>query len=74
MGQDAGEMFDIYLPPDSLSLQSGPPKSAGFRKARALVHKDGDWHRSVHIWLHNSKVRVSACLCVLHKQSVLWRC
>lgn len=55
-GQDAGEVFDVYLPPDSLSVLSAPPKSAGFTKARGLVHKHGDWHRSVHIWLHNGKV------------------
>lgn len=55
MGQDAGEMFDVFLPPKSLSAQTEPPVPAGFAKARGLVHADGDWHRSVHIWLHNSK-------------------
>ena len=58
MGQDSGEMFDVFLaPPDGmLSVLTEPPRPAGFRKARGLVHADGDWHRSVHIWLHNSKV------------------
>ncbi|CAN0134816.1 unnamed protein product [Ectocarpus sp. 6 AP-2014] len=57
VGQDSGEMFDVFLPPEggSLSVLSEPPRPAGFRKARGLVHADGDWHRSVHIWLHNSK-------------------
>ena len=60
MGQDAGEMFDVFLAPKSLSAQTEPPVPAGFAKARGLVHADGDWHRSVHIWLHNSKVSFGA--------------
>lgn len=59
MGQDSGEMFDVFEPPPEgvpLSSLTEPPTPAGFRKARGLVHADGDWHRSVHIWLHNSKV------------------
>lgn len=59
MGQDAGEMFDVFLPPKSLSALTEPPVPAGFAKARSLVHADGDWHRSVHIWLHNSKVSLA---------------
>ncbi|CAN0095403.1 unnamed protein product [Pylaiella littoralis] len=55
MGQDSGEMFDVFLGPESLSRLTEPPRPAGFRKARGLVHADGDWHRSVHIWLHTSK-------------------
>lgn len=56
IGQDTKEVFDVYLPPASLSVLSGPPKPAGFTKARGLVHTDGDWHRSVHIWLYNGEV------------------
>lgn len=65
MGQDSGEMFDVFLAPADgvLSVLTEPPRPAGFRKARGLVHADGDWHRSVHIWLHNSKVNVC---CGLH--------
>lgn len=62
MGQDSGEMFDVFEPPPegvALSALTEPPRPAGFRKARGLVHADGDWHRSVHIWLHNSKVVAS---------------
>lgn len=64
MGQDSGEMFDVFLaPPEGiLSVLSEPPRPAGFRKARGLVHADGDWHRSVHIWLHNSKVMTVWCV------------
>src|SRR6185312_16932533 len=40
--QDPGELFDLYD-------RDGAP--LGLRKARAEVHRDGDWHRSVHIWV-----------------------
>jgi hypothetical protein len=26
----------------------------GERKLRAHVHRDGDWHRTVHVWVLNS--------------------
>lgn len=61
MGQDSGEMFDVFLPPSSLCVLTEPPQPAGFTKARGLVHADGDWHRSVHIWLHNSQV-IASCV------------
>ncbi|CAM9746143.1 unnamed protein product [Discosporangium mesarthrocarpum] len=48
-------MFDVYLPPEALAVMDGPPTFAGFSKQRSLVHTDGDWHRSVHIWLVNNK-------------------
>ncbi|WP_437970662.1 NUDIX domain-containing protein [Sorangium sp. So ce260] len=40
--QDGDELFDIFD-------RSGKP--LGQRKARKLVHRDGDWHRSVHVWV-----------------------
>jgi isopentenyldiphosphate isomerase len=40
--QNEGELFDLYT-------REGVP--LGVRKARAAVHRDGDWHRSVHIWV-----------------------
>lgn len=30
----------------------------GQRKARHLVHRDGDWHRSIHIWVVNGDGQV----------------
>eukprot|EP00929_Paragymnodinium_shiwhaense_P119567 TRINITY_DN9146_c0_g1_i1.p1 TRINITY_DN9146_c0_g1~~TRINITY_DN9146_c0_g1_i1.p1 ORF type:complete len:330 (-),score=52.52 TRINITY_DN9146_c0_g1_i1:175-1095(-) len=59
-GQDVGELFDVLLPPggaesketvrlglvDAASLQY-----AGVAKKRGEVHRDGDWHRSIHIWV-----------------------
>jgi isopentenyldiphosphate isomerase len=40
--QDEGELFDLYT-------REGAP--LGLQKPRAAVHRDGDWHRSVHIWV-----------------------
>ncbi len=40
--QDPDEPFDLYD-------REGRP--LGRSKARALVHRDGDWHRSVHVWV-----------------------
>lgn len=40
--QDDHEFFD-------LCSKDGAP--LGLRKERALVHRDGDWHRSLHIWV-----------------------
>ena len=39
---DPNELFDV------LDSQGNP---TGERKPRALVHKDGDWHRSFHLWI-----------------------
>lgn len=40
--QDLEEPFDVCD-------EEGRP--TGERKARRLVHADGDWHRSVHVWV-----------------------
>lgn len=40
------EHFDVLY-------EDGTPK--GFSKARSLVHRDGDWHRSTHIWVLSSE-------------------
>jgi isopentenyldiphosphate isomerase len=40
--QDPGELFD-------LCDRDGAP--LGLRKPRRDVHRDGDWHRSLHIWV-----------------------
>mmetsp|Transcript_41605 Transcript_41605/g.94855 ORF Transcript_41605/g.94855 Transcript_41605/m.94855 type:complete len:212 (-) Transcript_41605:180-815(-) len=53
-GQDPSEQFRLCAAPpaghggfaDEVVLLEG-------RKARALVHRDGDWHRSVHLWLYH---------------------
>ena len=40
--QDAGELFDIVR-------ADGTP--TGRVKTRAAVHRDGDWHRAIHVWV-----------------------
>lgn len=40
--QDPGELFDLYT-------REGAP--LGQRKPRGQVHRDGDWHRSLHLWI-----------------------
>ena len=75
LAQDPKELFDIYPAPKSSSRYNsiitsdwGPsyypsPKPTGKIKERGQVHKDGDWHRSVHVWVAqkdttNNNVRV----------------
>ena len=40
--QDPGELFDVVL-------ADGTP--TGRTKRRDAVHRDGDWHRSIHVWI-----------------------
>jgi isopentenyldiphosphate isomerase len=40
--QDPGELFDIIT-------ANGKP--TGRVKPRAEVHRDGDWHRAIHVWV-----------------------
>lgn len=42
MAQDPNEAFDVVT-------ADGRP--TGVTKARAAVHRDGDWHRSIHVWI-----------------------
>ncbi len=42
MYNDPDELFDVL---DELGIPTGETK------ARALVHRDGDWHRSFHLWI-----------------------
>lgn len=43
------EYFDVLDENGSLT---------GSIKARTLVHRDGDWHRAVHIWIFNKQCEV----------------
>lgn len=66
--QSASEMFDVMEPPppdgsfDIFAMKGVP---TGEVKARGLVHRDRDWHRSVHVWL----VDRDAQLVALQKRS-----
>jgi isopentenyldiphosphate isomerase len=54
LGQDPSELFELYgAPADAASrLPAGEaPRPLGVTKRRGEVHRDGDWHRSVHVWL-----------------------
>jgi isopentenyldiphosphate isomerase len=42
VAQDPAELFDVVR-------ADGTP--TGEAKARAAVHRDGDWHRAVHVWV-----------------------
>ncbi len=41
--QDPGELFDVLRADGS---------ATGERKTRAAVHRDGDWHASIHVWVY----------------------
>ncbi len=41
--QDPDELFDVIA-------QDGSP--TGIVKPRADVHRDGDWHRAIHVWVY----------------------
>jgi isopentenyldiphosphate isomerase len=43
IAQDPDELFDVVT-------QDGEP--TGITKRRADVHRDGDWHRAVHVWVY----------------------
>ncbi len=45
LAQDPNEFFDVVT-------ETGEP--TGIVKRRADVHRDGDWHRAVHVWLHGA--------------------
>jgi len=41
--QDPAELFDVL---------SADGKPLGIAKSRAAVHRDGDWHGSIHVWVY----------------------
>lgn len=43
MAQDPNELFDI------IDVHGKP---TGMVKRRADVHRDGDWHRAIHVWIY----------------------
>jgi hypothetical protein len=66
-GQDPAELFELCEPP--CDAQDGfveEVKRTGVFKQRSLVHRDGDWHRSVDIWVR-ARAHMRACVlfCVI---------
>ncbi|KAL3929417.1 MAG: hypothetical protein SGPRY_001968 [Prymnesium sp.] len=60
-GQDLNEQFELYAPPASMDEcvpMGQEPRPLGVRKPRGEVHKDGDWHRSVHVWILDGEDRM----------------
>jgi isopentenyldiphosphate isomerase len=61
-------MFDIYPPPSLpelhnaiLSLdKSSSLIPTGVVKERGQVHKDGDWHRSIHAWVAQKMIKTNS--------------
>ena len=52
--QDAAEAFAVCRPPAALERwdpYTARPVLTGEFKARSAVHRDRDWHRSVHVWV-----------------------
>lgn len=49
LAQDPEELFDVVTP-------DGEP--TGITKRRADVHRDGDWHRALHVWVYGIDDRV----------------
>ena len=41
--------------PEMLDVVDENGVPTGAVKARAFVHRDGDWHRTVHVWLSNGR-------------------
>lgn len=54
LGQDPSELFDLYAPPRDAAARlpaGAQPVPLGTTLRRAEVHRAGEWHRSVHVWL-----------------------
>jgi isopentenyldiphosphate isomerase len=64
--QDDAEVFEVMQsPPPTFNLLRDKPLSAGTRKLRKQVHRDGDWHCSAHVWLLDAERK----LIVVQKRS-----
>src|SRR5215208_8213666 len=59
-GQDPGEPFDVI---------TADGKPTGRVKSRAEVHRDGDWHRAIHVWVAGVDDRGAPFLTVQRRSS-----
>mmetsp|Transcript_4645 Transcript_4645/g.6788 ORF Transcript_4645/g.6788 Transcript_4645/m.6788 type:complete len:275 (+) Transcript_4645:45-869(+) len=81
LAQDPSELFDIYpAPPTNAHFNSiirpdwgedffPAPQPTGKVKKRSQVHKDGDWHRSMQLWLHQSDLANDTVRVLLQRRS-----
>jgi isopentenyl-diphosphate delta-isomerase len=47
--KDAAE--PVALPEELIDVLTPDGQQTGFRKPKSAIHRDGDWHRSAHIWI-----------------------
>lgn len=81
LAQDSSELFDVYSPPPSQTLFNSiideswgelhfpHPKPTGESKERSKVHADGDWHRSVQVWIVQQDPNSRKVLVLLQRRS-----
>mmetsp|Transcript_7353 Transcript_7353/g.16102 ORF Transcript_7353/g.16102 Transcript_7353/m.16102 type:complete len:241 (+) Transcript_7353:262-984(+) len=81
LAQDPSELFDLYLAPPTVSHHNSiitpdwgksyfpSPKPTGNVKERGRVHVDGDWHRSVQIWIVEANSQRDELRVLLQKRS-----
>jgi isopentenyl-diphosphate delta-isomerase type 1 len=46
------------MPEELIDVCDGNGKRTGERKAKWAVHRDGDWHRAVHVWIVTPELRI----------------
>lgn len=51
------EMVPLYIhnQKECLDVVDEHDQPLGLKKLRVEVHRDGDWHREVHVWVYNGK-------------------
>lgn len=81
LAQDPSELFDIYPAPPSILLHNSiitsdwgksyypSPMPTGKVKERGRVHIDGDWHRSVQVWIVQSDTKSDTVKVLLQRRS-----
>mmetsp|Transcript_29507 Transcript_29507/g.62627 ORF Transcript_29507/g.62627 Transcript_29507/m.62627 type:complete len:313 (+) Transcript_29507:206-1144(+) len=81
LAQDPSELFDIYPPPPSTALFNSvissdwgesffpAPQPTGKVKERGNVHVDGDWHRSVQVWIVQRDTQSNRISVLLQRRS-----
>lgn len=81
LAQDSSELFDIYPAPPSKSQHNSiitsdwgesyfpSPQPMGQVKERGSVHMDGDWHRSVQVWIVQRDPQSNSVRVLLQRRS-----
>lgn len=81
LAQDPSEVFDLYPAPPTLEQFNSivspdwgesffpSPRPTGKVKVRSKVHSDGDWHRSIHVWIYQSDLADDDVRVLLQRRS-----